>query len=174
MTGVQRMDELSSTTEQIQLHFFAIQHDTSTDIFRSTVAQLVDELHYVLGFDESCRGDARYLVTGDVAMLKQSIRIIVQNAAKYSPEDSAITFGVASTGSGASCSVTDEGIGMSSEAAGHVFERFYRADNARESGSGGSGLGLSIAKWIVDNHAGTIDVLSREGVGTRFTITIPR
>ena len=63
---------------------------------------------------------------------------------------------------------------MSSEAAGHVFERFYRADNARESGSGGSGLGLSIAKWIVDNHGGRIDVLSREGVGTRFTITIPR
>ena len=145
----------------------------ATDVWEESA--MIDKSHdYVLGFDESCRGDARYLVTGDVAMLKQSIRIIVQNAAKYSPEDSAITFGVASTGSGASCSVTDEGIGMCSEAAGHVFERFYRADNARESGSGGSGLGLSIAKWIVDNHGGTIDVHSREGVGTRFTITIPR
>ena len=145
----------------------------ATDVWEESA--MIDESHdYVLGFDESCRGDARYLVTGDVAMLKQSIRIIVQNAAKYSPKGSTVTFGVAATGGGASCSVTDEGIGMSSEAAGHVFERFYRADNARESGSGGSGLGLSIAKWIVDNHGGTIDVLSREGVGTRFTITIPR
>jgi signal transduction histidine kinase len=144
-----------------------------TDVWEESA--MIDKSHdYVLGFDEGYRDDARYQVTGDVAMLKQSIRIIVQNAEKYSPEGSTITFGVASTGGGASCSVTDEGIGMSSEAAGHVFERFYRADNARDSSSGGSGLGLSIAKWIVDNHGGTIDVLSREGVGTRFTITIPR
>ena len=145
----------------------------ATDVWEESA--MIDKSHdYVLGFDEGYRDDARYQVTGDVAMLKQSIRIIVQNAEKYSPEGSTITFGVASTGGGASCSVTDEGIGMSSEAAGHVFERFYRADNARDSSSGGSGLGLSIAKWIVDNHGGTIDVLSREGVGTRFTITIPR
>ena len=63
---------------------------------------------------------------------------------------------------------------MSAKTASHAFERFYRADNARESGSSGSGLGLSIAKWVVDNHGGTIDILSREGVGTRVTIAIPR
>lgn len=136
---------------------------------------MIDPSHaYVLGFDESCRDNADYLVTGDATMLKQSIRIVVQNAAKYSPAGSTITFGVEQTADGAACSVTDEGIGMGTEAASHAFERFYRADSARESGSSGSGLGLSIAKWIVDNHGGTIDILSREGVGTRMTITIPR
>ncbi|MDO5107412.1 MAG: sensor histidine kinase, partial [Coriobacteriaceae bacterium] len=54
------------------------------------------------------------------------------------------------------------------------FERFYRADGARNETNEGSGLGLSIAKWIVDAHGGTIDVLSREGVGTRFTVLFQR
>lgn len=63
---------------------------------------------------------------------------------------------------------------MSPGAADHVFERFYRADNARERGTQGSGLGLSIAKWIVDSHGGSIELLSREGVGSRFTLRVPR
>jgi len=145
----------------------------TTDVWEESL--MIDSSHvYVLGFDERCRDDARYLVTGDATMLKQSIRIVVQNAAKYSPAGTTITFGVEQTNGGAACSVTDEGIGMSAEAASHAFERFYRADSARESGSSGSGLGLSIAKWVVDNHGGTIDILSREGVGTRVTITVPR
>ena len=62
---------------------------------------------------------------------------------------------------------------MSETAAAHIFERFWRADTARIESNEGSGLGLSIAKWIVDNHDGSIEVLSREGVGTRFTIVLP-
>ena len=55
----------------------------------------------------------------------------------------------------------------------HIFERFYRSDEARNSETGGSGLGLSIAKWIVDAHDGQIDVLTRPDFGTRFRVTFP-
>lgn len=137
---------------------------------------MIDAAHiYVLAFDETaCASDARYQVKVDVAMMKQSMRIIIQNAAKYSSEGSEIRLGVESDGTSVAYFVQDAGIGMGAEEARHVFERFWRADAARETGEAGSGLGLSIAKWIVDAHAGSIELVSREGVGTRFVVRIPK
>ena len=146
---------------------------------------MIDAGHaYRLMFDEGLAHDGRFATTGDVALLKQAVRIVVQNAAKYSDAGTPISFDVGSDthgigddrGGGGSVwvSVADEGVGMSPGAADHVFERFYRADNARERGTQGSGLGLSIAKWIVDSHGGSIELLSREGVGSRFTLRVPR
>ena len=138
---------------------------------------MIDAEHtYRLAFDTTLVGDPRCDVPVDVALMKQALRVIVQNAAKYSDAGSTITFGVApDTGAGAiAVSVEDEGIGMNQESAAHAFERFYRADNARDAGAQGSGLGLAIAKWIVDSHGGTIGVTSVEGVGSRFTIRLPR
>ena len=117
--------------------------------------------------------DARYQVNGDVALLKQTLRIIVQNAAKYSRKQTTITFKVSLGEKRVSVSVQDEGIGMEADAARHAFERFYRAENARAESADGSGLGLSIAQWIVDKHNGTIEVFSHEDIGTRFVVTIP-
>ncbi|EPD77371.1 cell wall metabolism sensor histidine kinase WalK [Atopobium sp. oral taxon 199] len=130
--------------------------------------------HYVLGFDKSALADNRYQTVGDIAMLKQSLRIIVQNAARYSPAKTPITFNISYDEKNVQVSIEDEGMGISEAAVAHIFERFWRADNARAKSNDGSGLGLSIAKWIVDSHDGSIDVLSREGVGTRFSIAIPR
>ncbi|MDO5118509.1 MAG: ATP-binding protein [Coriobacteriales bacterium] len=136
---------------------------------------MIDESHrYVCKVSEQDAEDARYQFSGDLAMVKQVLRVIVQNAQKYSPEGSTITLGASATAHDVSFSVQDEGIGMSEEDAGHVFERFYRSDSARVENSGGTGLGLSIAKWIVDAHGGNIEVLSREGVGTRFTVHFPK
>lgn len=111
---------------------------------------------------------------GDVAMVKQSARIFVQNASKYSNEGDTIKLGVRMSESHVSYIVQDEGIGMQEEDVSHIFERFYRSDKARNGETGGSGLGLSIAKWIIDAHDGTIEVLSRPDIGTRFTVTFPR
>lgn len=110
---------------------------------------------------------------GDSAMLKQSVRIFVQNAAKFSPEGSVITLSARGDQGLVSYAVQDEGIGMKQSDAAHIFERFYRSDDTRTSSIGGSGLGLSIAKWIIDAHAGTVEVLSRLDLGTRFTVTFP-
>ncbi len=107
---------------------------------------------------------------GDVAMIKQSVRIFVQNAAKYSVKGATIQFRVKTNGDSVGYVVQDEGIGMPSEDLVHIFEPFYRSDKARNGNTGGSGLGLSIAKWIVDAHDGKIEVLSSPEIGTRFTV----
>ena len=138
-------------------------------------SEMIDPDHrYTLKFDQSALTDNRYQVLADTAMIKQSIRIIVQNAARYSATQTTISFNVSCNKNTVQVSVEDEGMGMSEAAATHIFERFWRADNARIESNEGSGLGLSIAKWIVDNHDGSIEVLSHEGVGTRFTIVLPR
>ena len=137
-------------------------------------SEMIDFSHrYTLKFDQSALTDNRYQVLADAAMIKQSIRIIVQNAARYSASQTTISFNVSCDENTVRVSVEDEGMGMSEAAATHIFERFWRADNARIESNEGSGLGLSIAKWIVDNHDGSIEVLSREGIGTRFTIVLP-
>lgn len=111
------------------------------------------------------------LMVGDVALVKQAMRILVQNAVKYSPAGTQITIGLQADGRKVACSVADEGIGLAPEEVPHAFERFWRADEARQAaGVGGTGLGLSIAKWIMDAHEGRIDVVSLKGVGTRFTL----
>lgn len=112
------------------------------------------------------------MVHGDVAMIKQSMRIMVQNAAKYSHAGDTIALGSKLMAGRPAYFVQDEGIGMGESEVVHVFERFYRADGARSSQEGGTGLGLSIAKWIVDAHKGEIEILSRPEFGTRFTVKL--
>ena len=138
-------------------------------------SQMIDTEHtYRLASDAALASDPRCDAPVDVALVKQALRVIVQNAAKYSDVGTTVTFGITpDAGAGTiDISVEDEGIGMNQESAAHAFERFYRADNARDAGAQGSGLGLAIAKWIVDSHGGVIGVTSVEGVGSRFTIRL--
>lgn len=131
-------------------------------------SMMIDETHkYVF------RGTTPAYMIGDVAMIKQSVRIFVQNAAKYSKEGAEIILAVKQEPGFVSYLIQDEGIGMESSDVVHIFERFYRSDEARNGETGGSGLGLSIAKWIVDAHSGTIQVVSRPDVGTRFIVRFP-
>ena len=115
-------------------------------------------------------GDNCY-ICGDHAMIKQSIRIFVQNAAKYSDKGNNIKLTVVNMNGRVSYLVQDEGIGIAGEELSHIFERFYRSDKARNSSTGGSGLGLSIAKWIIDAHKGNVQVLSRQDIGTRIIVS---
>jgi len=71
--------------------------------------------------------------------------------------------------------IADNGTGISAaEAAAHVFERFYRADEARSRRDGGFGLGLSIVKWVAEAHRGAVELASQPGAGSVFTVTLPR
>ncbi len=131
-------------------------------------SRLIDAEHpYFLQIDEPCT------LAADPAMLKQAVRILVDNAAKYTPPNGAIRLRLHSEADHVLISVQDEGRGVAPEDAPHVFERFYRGDKAR-SGSGGSGLGLSIAKWIVDQHGGVLRLVSYQNMGSRFTIVLPK
>lgn len=137
-------------------------------------------------------------IQADYAMLKQSVRILIDNAAKYSPVDSRIRVRLyireddgltkyngsggkqESTVSGdpaiprqVCVEVQDYGMGIGKKDITHIFERLYRGDPARNSKTGGSGLGLSIARWIVEKHGGFFEVISYEEIGTRITIVLP-
>lgn len=112
-------------------------------------------------------------VSGDLGLLKQVFRIMVDNAAKYSPPESEITLDAGKNEAGrAYFSVQDSGQGIAESDLPHIFDRFYRSDASRTKSTGGTGLGLSIAKQIVEKHGGHFDVISWENVGTRVTVVL--
>ncbi|HHW08381.1 MAG TPA: HAMP domain-containing protein [Firmicutes bacterium] len=112
-------------------------------------------------------------VVADKALIKQALRILVDNAVKYTDPGGKITLACGLDNGYAKMSVTDTGIGIPAEAVPRIFDRFYRTDESRSRATGGAGLGLSIAKWIATRHDGYMEVLSREGIGTRITIVLP-
>ncbi len=130
-------------------------------------SEMIDEKHQYM-----IKSISDVTVKADRAMLKQAVRILTDNAAKYTPEGGRITFSAEETPDHhLALSVQDEGIGVDAQEAAKMFERFFRGDNVRGN-TKGSGLGLSIAKWIVDRHHGTIEVLSYKDIGCRMTIKI--
>lgn len=110
-------------------------------------------------------------VVGDSDALKQLLLILVENGVKYTPSGGTVTLDLHWEGNDAVLAVRDTGVGIANEELPHVFERFYRSPAARSSG--GTGLGLAIARWIAEEHGAVINVASRVGVGTTFTIRLP-
>ena len=111
-------------------------------------------------------------VIGDSRLLGQLVRIVIDNAIKYTPNGRRVTLGVGVRESDAVVIVEDCGIGISPADLPRIFDRFYRASNARSTADG-AGLGLSIAQWIAAAHGGRIDITSTPDAGTRVCITIP-
>jgi len=112
-------------------------------------------------------------VNADVALIKQALRILMDNAVKYTPPGGNIKVTVCRKEGKAYLTVQDDGIGIPPEAVPRIFDRFFRADESRARATGGTGLGLSIAKWITERHGGYMEVLSRENLGTRISIILP-
>ena len=109
-------------------------------------------------------------VQADQGLLKQAVRILLDNAAKYTAKGDEIILSCGRQEGHVYLQVQDTGIGMAEADVEHMFERFYRADEARSFE--GTGLGLSIAKWIVDKHGGHFEIVSREELGTRIRIVL--
>lgn len=109
----------------------------------------------------------------DQKLVKQLLIILIDNALKYTESGDTITIGVAISGKNWQLSVADTGIGIKTTEPNQLFERFYREDKARQRESGGNGLGLAIAKSIVELHEGTIKVTTNEPRGTIFTMNFP-
>lgn len=141
------------------------------------LSQLMEEI-----YEESLMIDERHpyryrkpqeeiVVQADGTLLKQAVRILIDNSAKYTHEGDEIIFSVGKTREGVPyLQVQDTGIGMEEADIAHMFDRFYRADEVRSFQ--GTGLGLAIAKWIVDKHGGYFEILSRTGLGTRVRIVL--
>jgi len=113
------------------------------------------------------------LVEGDEIRLKQVGVNLLDNAFKYTPEGGQISLEVRAESNLAIFSVSDTGMGISERALPHIFDRFFRAEQARTSRVSGTGLGLSIVQSIVEAHGGKVLVESRQGRGARFRVELP-
>jgi signal transduction histidine kinase len=98
---------------------------------------------------------------------------LLDNAVKYTPAGGEISIALRSNTGNAQIIVSDTGMGIPAADQPRIFDRFYRVDKARSRAQGGAGLGLSIARWIVEGHGGTITVESSPGQGSVFTVELP-
>src|SRR5947209_7244175 len=116
------------------------------------------------------------VVAVDATRIRQLILNLLTNAVKYTPPGGTVRMQLGSANGRVALSVADTGIGIAPGDLPHIFDRFWRADSARtRTGERpGAGLGLAISKWIAEAHGGRIDVVSRPGRGTTFTVTLPR
>ncbi len=115
----------------------------------------------------------RAVVLGDRNRLRQVFQNLLENAVRYT-ERGGVRVAVRSEGDRAVATVTDSGVGIDRKDLPFIFDRFFRSDRARRAYKGGSGLGLSIVRWIVEAHKASISVDSAPGRGTTFTLAFPK
>ncbi|MFJ2553476.1 sensor histidine kinase [Microbacterium sp. NPDC087591] len=126
------------------------------------------------GVDLTRGGDRGAWVRGDAQILIEAIGNLVANAIVYSPRGSRVGVGVKAADGVVEIAVSDQGIGISEADRERIFERFYRADEARSRRTGGTGLGLSIVKHATQRHGGEVRLWSRPGRGSTFTVRLPQ
>ena len=112
-------------------------------------------------------------LTGDRELMEHACYNLLTNAVKYSPQQTQVTISGWSENGHISVAVKDQGIGMDHKEVKQIFRKFYRTRKAEESGEAGTGIGLSIVQQIVEQHRGRIDVVSRPGAGSCFTLVLP-
>ena len=135
---------------------------------RSRLAAEAKHISVVVG------GTSTHKVFGDQDLLVNAFRNLIDNAIRYSPENTKVGIGLKDKDGLVSVSVADQGEGLRPEDQERVFERFYRVDAARSRQTGGTGLGLSIVKHVVENHGGEVTVWSQLGKGSTFTVRLPQ
>lgn len=139
------------------------------EVLAATATRYIDKGLEFVGPEEDT-----LVITGDADLIEDAISILVDNAAKYTAEGGIVGVATKRRRDGVSIIVSDTGPGIPPEDLPAIFERFYRSDASRSKETGGFGLGLSIAKSLIDSAGGTLTVSSAVGEGTTFTITLPR
>jgi signal transduction histidine kinase len=112
-------------------------------------------------------------VLGNEESLRRLLQILLDNACRYTPSGGRITLSVEASGELVTLAIEDSGIGIAEQDLPHIFERFYRAQKPLHQEPSGSGLGLSLAKWIADQHLASVAVNSTPGVGSCFRVIFP-
>ncbi len=145
-------------------------HDLSA--LATDVAEMYEPLAEERGVQFRSECGSPVSVVGDSARLRQLVTNLVDNAIKFTEPGGSVTLRVEETRGHARLIVEDTGVGIPPDHLPHVFERFYQADPARHLG--GSGLGLSICRWIVEAHGGSIEATSGNGSGSSLMVVLPR
>ena len=112
-------------------------------------------------------------IEADKDKINQVMENLISNAVKFSPEGGEITVSIKETKDELKVNVSDNGIGIPEKDLSHIFEKFYRAENASSEAIGGTGLGLAIVKYILESHGGKISVESKIGKGSIFSFVLP-
>lgn len=110
----------------------------------------------------------------DKVLVRRALDNLIDNAAKFSEADTPVELGATPSPDGVDITVVDRGMGIGDEDKPRIFEPFYRADKSRARATGGVGLGLALAKRIVEAHGGSVDFTSQQGAGSRFVVHLPR
>ncbi len=175
------INESDNMKELVEKLLFIARHDNETlqfDMKKINITQMVSStikeeniVHTQTHFFLSC--DDEIIAMVDETRFKQAIRILLDNAIKYSSEDSTVDVDLKRRTDGFSLSIKDHGQGITPQDLPNIFERFYRADESRTKQTGGYGLGLAIARIIISGHTGTITVRTKHDVGSEFIIFIP-
>ena len=139
----------------------------------SSLVEQLEPVAQARTIDLRCERNGTVMVNGDAGWLQRLLLNLLDNAIKFTREGGHVVLRVSHEAGRARIDVRDTGIGMPPDVTPHVFERFFQADPARSSGNDGAGVGLSLVKWIVDRHEGTIAVQSRVGEGSTFTVRLP-
>lgn len=185
-TMQESIDAIKGETESMkelveQLLFLARGDNETIQLHKETfdVCNIINEivsetkmidLSHDFQMDLKCDG----VIDADKQLIKQAIRILVDNSIKYTPSGEEIILRVSEDDSSVRITVQDSGIGIPAENIPRIFDRFYRSDESRARKTGGSGLGLSIARWIIERHDAYFEVLSRVDIGTRVTVVLPK
>jgi len=183
-TVEQMHEELLRTSELIERLMVLARADSGVEALQFKTTDLADIVRTIVEqahtFAEAKKLKLRseiptqaFLIEADSDFLKRLLLILIDNAVKYTPEGGMITVALTPQAATAEVTVTDTGIGIAEAELPNIFERFYRTDKARSRESGGAGLGLAIAKWIVEAHRGSISVSSTAGSGSSFILRLP-
>ena len=146
------------------------------EFFDDYVKDLYLELDTIrINFSYSANVDADTMIDIDREQIKRALNNIVANAVKYmDKKDPEIHFRVKETMDAINIRISDNGRGIDEKDLPHIFERFYRSDASRNTKLGGSGIGLSIVKKVIENHEGSVVAMSKSGVGTDMDIVLKK
>ncbi len=172
-----RLGELTSrimTLSQLEADEPLVMRDVAVDELVTGAIETHEEQAGTARVDLARGAQTDAWVHGDPRLLAEALGNLVANAIAYSPAGSHVGIGVKTVQGVIEISVSDQGIGIAEEDQARVFERFYRADQARSRRTGGTGLGLAIVKHAVQRHGGEVRLWSRPGQGSTFTIRLPR
>ena len=152
-------------TQKLEKNEFPL-NELIDEICRET--RMIDSRHSFI-----CERNDNTIIDADRALIKQALRIFIDNSIKYTPEGGTIKLNSANIYNCIMLTLQDNGVGIAKEDIPRIFDRFYRCDKARTRQTGGTGLGLSIAKWIIGKHNGSIEVESTLNAGTKIVIYLP-